>query len=436
MSSPQPYPPDVQGWVQQAEQALQTGNRAQAEALMARVRNAAPDHPAILNANALVELQKGDLVAARALLERAVAQDESNPRLWMNLVVTLRKLGLADEEMQALQRVLEIEPRHLAALLQKGALLELQGKPKAAAKTYHNAIQTLRPGASASLPKALQPMLQRAIEVTNANDAALADYLAEQLRGVRQEHTGEDQSRFDHCIDTIVNRRRIYTPRPTFLCFPKLPALEFYPREHFPWLPLVEAATDVMRGEFERVFAEDADSLEPYVAYPKGRPLDQWAELNHSRKWSVFYLWRDGVPQHEHLERCPATAEILKQLPMHDVPGYAPTAFFSVLDAKSHIPPHTGVTNTRVIAHVPLVVPEGCRFRVGSETREWRPNHAWVFDDSIEHEAWNDSALPRAILIFDLWNPFLTAAERALVSKAVQQVKEYYREQAPLSGSM
>lgn len=424
----------IQSWVQQAEQALQAGNSAQAEALMARVRAAAPEHPAILNATALQELQRGNAVTARALLERAVAQDDSNTRLWMNLAGTLRRLGLAAEEMTALERALAIEPRHLLALLQKGALLESQGKPKAAAKTYHNALQTIPVGAS--LPNSLRGLVQRAIDVTNANDAALAAYMAEQLQEVRQQHASEDQSRFDHCIDAVLNRRRIYTPQPTFMCFPKVPALEFYPREHFPWLATVEAATDGIRAEFERVFAEDANRLEPYVAYPKGVPLDQWAELNHSRKWSVFYLWRDGVPQHEHLARCPQTAQLMSQLPLNDIPGYAPTIFFSILDAKSHIPAHTGVTNTRVIVHLPLVIPDSCRFRVGSETRTWQPGEALVFDDSIEHEAWNDSDVPRAVLIFDVWNPFLTAAERALVSKAVLQFKEYYREQAPLPGSI
>jgi aspartate beta-hydroxylase len=400
---------------------------------MARVRAVAPEHPAILNANALAELHNGNAAGARALLERAVVQEPANATLWMNLAITLRSLGFDEEQLQALQRVLEIEPRHLGALLNKGALQERQGKRKAAAKTYHHALQTIPAGAS--LPNSLQPLVRRAIDVTNANDAALADYLAAQLSGLRREHAGEDHARVDHCIDALLNRRRIFTPQPTFLYFPKLPALEFYPREHFPWLSLVEAATDSIRAEFERVFAEDSASLEPYVQYAKGIPLDQWAELNHSRKWSVFYLWRDGVPQPEHLARCPTTAKILSQLPLNDIPDYAPTVFFSVLDAKSHIPPHTGVTNIRLITHVPLIVPEACRFRVGSETREWQPGQAWVFDDSIEHEAWNDSNVPRAILIFDVWNPFLSATERALISKAVHGVKNFYRDEAAVDGS-
>jgi aspartyl/asparaginyl beta-hydroxylase (cupin superfamily) len=111
---------------------------------------------------------------------------------------------------------------------------------------------------------------------------------------------------------------------------------------------------------------------------------------------------------------------------MHDVTGHAPTAFFSILDAGAHIPAHTGVTNSRVIVHLPLVLPGACRFRVGSQTREWRLGEAWVFDDTIEHEAWNDSAWPRAILIFDVWNPFLADGERAVIRRAIPAVAEFF----------
>jgi aspartate beta-hydroxylase len=118
-----------------------------------------------------------------------------------------------------------------------------------------------------------------------------------------------------------------------------------------------------------------------------------------------------------------------------NVPGYAPSAFFSILDRKSHIPAHTGVTNARLIVHLPLVVPAQCRFRVGSDTREWREGEAWVFDDTIEHEAWNESDVPRAILIFDTWHPSLTAAERELILTAVPAIKDYYRDEITISGS-
>ena len=120
--------------------------------------------------------------------------------------------------------------------------------------------------------------------------------------------------------------------------------------------------------------------------------------------------------------------EALQGAPRCEIAQHGPNAFFSILEPRTRIPPHTGVTNARLTVHLPLVVPPDCGFRVGSETREWVPGKAWVFDDSIEHEAWNNSAAPRAILIFDIWNPYLSAAERELVRAAIEAVGSYYGE--------
>jgi aspartate beta-hydroxylase len=73
-----------------------------------------------------------------------------------------------------------------------------------------------------------------------------------------------------------------------------------------------------------------------------------------------------------------------------------------------------------------LIVPPGCGFRVGSEVREWQPGTALVFDDTIEHEAWNDSDEQRVVMIFDIWNPFLTPAERDLMSAATSAIAEFF----------
>ena len=112
-------------------------------------------------------------------------------------------------------------------------------------------------------------------------------------------------------------------------------------------------------------------------------------------------------------EQVHAVGDIAEEVRQH---GYAPTAMFSALEARTHIPPHTGSTNVRLLAHLPLLLPGPARFRVGNETREWRMGEAWVFDDTIEHEAWNDADALRVILIFDVWNPLLTEVERELVN--------------------
>jgi aspartyl/asparaginyl beta-hydroxylase (cupin superfamily) len=83
-----------------------------------------------------------------------------------------------------------------------------------------------------------------------------------------------------------------------------------------------------------------------------------------------------------------------------------------MLKAGAHIAAHTGMFNTRLICHLPLIVPPDCRFRVGNEVREWQPGKLMIFNDTIEHEAWNDSAEDRVILIFDIWRPELSDREK------------------------
>ena len=365
---------------------------------------------------------------ARELLERATQADPRNPSLWMNLATALRALELRDAEEQALAQVLKLEPRHLIALLKKAELLELtrqaQGRREGVPERAADHISEHAP---AGFPaRFTQPAQSRQCVATmprskNSSRRASAN--------VRAQFDASELARADHGIAAFLGKRRIYHPQPTFLHVPKLPEYEFYPRADFPWLAEFEAATAEIRAECERVLREDSADIVPYIDYPEGVPLDQWAELNKSRRWSAFFLWRDGMRVDANANRCPKTAGLLAKAPDADVPGYAPTAFFSILDRKSHIPPHTGVTNSRLIVHLPLVVPPNCRFRVGSETREWREAQAWVFDDTIEHEAWNDSDVPRAILIFDTWHPALTRGERELIRAAVPAIKDYYRDE-------
>jgi len=155
--------------------------------------------------------------------------------------------------------------------------------------------------------------------------------------------------------------------------------------------------------------------------------------LNRSMQWNALFLWKDGARQQANCALAPRTAALLEAGGMAGIDGYAPTAFFSVLQPGARIPPHTGVTNARLICHLPLIVPKGCGFRVGNETREWRPGEAWIFDDTIEHAAWNDSAEIRIILIFDVWNPLLTPAERDMVTGLLKATRSYYGALAPAS---
>ncbi len=152
--------------------------------------------------------------------------------------------------------------------------------------------------------------------------------------------------------------------------------------------------------------------LRPYVRLEDGTPQNDWSALDGSLDWSACFLWEYGSANQPVLDRCPRTAALLERLPLARIPGRAPNAFFSLLRPGSRIPPHTGVTNTRAIVHLALDIPPDCGFRVGNETREWVQGQAFAFDDTIQHEAWNDSDRLRSVLIVDYWNPHLSAVER------------------------
>jgi aspartate beta-hydroxylase len=414
----------VLGLLQASKAASSAGRAGEADQLLARAAQLAPAHPAVLNELGVRMLQRGEPENAHALFRRATTADPGHPALWSNLAASLRALERRDEEFDALERALALEPRHLSSLLQKATLIEERGDARAAARVYRNALATMPPGAEA--PEAVSEVMSHAREAVRKDDAALATAIEARLAPLRARHSGASFRRIERCIDLLTGKRARFFPDPTFMLFPEIPALEFFERSDFPWLDGIEAAAEEIRVELMSVLVADRAGLEPYIAYPDGVPLDQWRELNKSRRWSAYFLWNQGVPQPTHLARCPRTAEVLRGAPQCDVSARGPTAFFSILEARTRIPAHTGVTNTRLTVHLPLIVPPDCGFRVGSETRAWLPGEAWVFDDTIEHEAWNDSDTPRAVLIFDIWNPLLSPAERDLVRAATEAVGTYY----------
>jgi aspartyl/asparaginyl beta-hydroxylase (cupin superfamily) len=163
------------------------------------------------------------------------------------------------------------------------------------------------------------------------------------------------------------------------------------------------------------VLDQEKGEFRPYIDYQAGSPINQWRELNHSQRWSSYFLWRDGKPVAEHLASCPVTAKALSEVEVAEIDGLCPNSMFSALSPHTRIPPHHGETNARVVVHLPLIVPDNCHYRVGFEHRRWKVGELLIFDDSIEHEARNDSDELRVVLIFDAWNPLLSAAERDMV---------------------
>jgi aspartate beta-hydroxylase len=406
------------------------GRMPESDQILANIAQRAPNHPAVLNELGVRMMGRGAADQAQLLFSRAISANPSQPAIWANLASSLKTLGRRTEELDAIEKALALEPRFLSALLLKGAYLEDTGDGRNAAVAYQAAIDSLPAGAQ--VPPHLTAAFDRAKAIVDIDMAQLADALEKSLVEIRERHGGQAQPKVDLCLDYLLRKRRVYHSQPTWMFFPGLPAIEFFERTMFPWLEALEAASNDIRAEMMQVMVADREGLQPYIDFPDGLPIDQFRELNRSRKWSAYFLWNQSKPVPAHIARCPNTSRALEELvPRCRVGGRAPTAFFSILEPNTRIPAHTGVTNTRCTVHLPLVVPPDCGFRVGSTTREWVPGKAWVFDDTIEHEAWNLSDTPRAILIFDIWNPLLPPVERDMIQAATEAYQEYYKPSTP-----
>lgn len=374
---------------------------------------------AVRDANnaAMRAMGAGDFAAAREILQKELLITRDNTALWLNLAAACRALSDAVGAMAAVDGALRVDPRSFMALLMKGSLLERQGQGREAAKIYGFALAVQPPEQSLDGP-ALNA-LKRARTVNDHYVEELANYVSSEIGPIRSRSSSAESRRIEKFMEFTLHRKPIYRQDPSDFFYPGLPAIEFYEREEFPWIEGLESATGAMRDELHQIVRDDFRDFVPYVTYPDTVPLDQWAELNHSTRWGALHLYLSGTRVEQNCSRCPNTLSALAALPQPYMPGRSPAAMFSALQPKTRIPPHTGVANTRLVVHLPLIVPEACGFRVGNETREWREGQAWVFDDTIEHEAWNESDRPRVIFICDIWNPRLSQIERELINAVV-----------------
>ena len=368
---------------------------------------------AALNGLGLLLLYGGEVDEAIALLRRATLADPQAAMLWLNLSSAYRQQGDAGHERAALAAAIDLDPYSLPALIRKAQLHERLGEAAHATAAWRIFLMAVPP--EAQQPAALRQLVTHARSFTARSDAQFAEALHARLDAEMAQYDGAERKRFDACVDHVLGKRAIFTSQCAGLHFPFLPADEFHAEARFPWFEAFEAQTPAIRAELEALLARGADGVEAYVDQPQGARTNVWSELNRSKRWGAYYFWHYGVRRDAACDTCPATAAAIAAVPRVDIAGRAPTAFFSILEPRTRIPAHTGVTNTRCTVHLPLIVPPGCGFRVGGETRAWVEGCAFAFDDTIEHEAWNDSDALRAVLIVDVWNPHLTTPERSMV---------------------
>jgi aspartyl/asparaginyl beta-hydroxylase (cupin superfamily) len=405
----------VEQHLARAAQAQQQGRTAEVVAEAEAALRLNSEHPIAHNILGMEALARNDIDAARRHFEAATRADPKVTALWLNLAKANRLSGDDEAERSALESALETDQRHLMALIRLAELHERRGE-LGDATTRWAGVCALSAEHVRAGPE-LRAIFDHAHAFVATRTQSLADALAADLATDLGSASVRDRRRLSAAVEVMLGRRRVFSNECFGFHYPFLPADEYFDREHFPWLGELEAQTDVIRAELIELLASDDPGLAPYVTMPPGTPRNIWTELNNSPAWSALHLWKEGERIEGACARAPKTAKAVEALPLAGIPGRAPTVFVSILQAGKHIPPHTGVTNTRTIIHLPLIVPPGCAFRVGGETREWREGDAFAFDDTIEHEAWNRSDQDRAVLILDCWNPHLSEHEREMICR-------------------
>jgi Aspartyl/Asparaginyl beta-hydroxylase len=237
-------------------------------------------------------------------------------------------------------------------------------------------------------------------------DAAMIDKLRELIDQWRLEQRGRHE-RIDQFAKIALGEAAAGAPPlqdPELYFWPGLGSQPF-PDHTVPWIAELEAAYPVISAELAGLL--DAKiAFTPYAQGADARYRQKKFGLEEgSDRWSIYDLREPAAESN-----CPKTVELLQRWFRGEL-GEPVTAQFSALRAGAHIPPHCGVSNVFLTAHLGLIVPHGCRIRVGDEKRYWSEGHGFVFDDSFEHEAWNEGDSMRIVFIARFYHPALTELE-------------------------
>ena len=378
-----------------------------------------------LNRQAMQAMAGRRWTEAEGLLRQALEADGRSMPAWMNLAAVRRASGDLAGALSAVETAKKIQPLYFPALLMLASLQEAMGEPRQAALSYGAALSHLRP------EDAADPATQRAVaharEFLGKYRREMEAYFIEEVDLPKVSGTSAPARRMGNFVDQLMGKRKTYHSTPANFYYPGLPSIEYYDRDDFPWFAELEAATPGIQTELAAVLADEAQvaDIQPYAQFSDPKTAEHWRDLNFSLNWSAYHFATQGELVRSHREKCPYTTAVLDTMPQPVLKDRSPAALFSILKPKTHIPPHCGVANFRLICHLPLILPGDCRLRVGNVTREWKMGEAWVFDDTIEHEAWNDSDRMRTVLIFDIWHPYLDEDEKALIARSVAVVDRF-----------
>jgi aspartate beta-hydroxylase len=365
--------------------------------------------PRLVAEQGMRALSQGDAVLAAAIFSKLYESGQADQSVHYAMAVALQRQSKFTEALAFVDQALPAQSDDFLLLLLKADLMQATADERGAAAFYLAATRVVEKQDAAKWPDAVKNEAARA--------RAMCGQYANRIEARIDTHLTAEQKnspRIKEALSILMGYALPHVQAPRFFYFPGLAAQPFLDKAAFPWVSALEAATDEIVAELQLIL-RDHRAFSPYLASSAERPYSANNPMIDNPDWSAFYLWKNGVLQDENARRCPATISALADVPLTQIANRSPTVLFSLLRPGAHIPAHNGLINTRLIVHLPLIIPGQCRLRVGNVTREWQRGRVWLFDDTIEHEAWNDSKETRVILILEVDRPDISHEEHAAI---------------------
>ena len=349
-----------------------------------------------LCSRALATEESGRLEDAAGLFREAIACDSRNPTPYLFLGFVLEKLNRTDAAVQVWSLAADLDSRIVNTWRNPDVRADIQQRSRAADLAIRE-------------------------HMTAMHTACIAEY--------QSQHPQADVERIAAAIwcqtHDVAFEYQHPRQKPQLFFVPDLAPIPVYGPEHVPWQEQLEAAFEDIRAEVLANREQARDEERPYLGPGAAALGESWKPIADSLNWGSLHLYKQGVANPRLVELFPETLNAFRAVPLVDTPSGPSEILFSVLQGEQRIPPHYGVANTAVTVHMPVITTDRSAIRVVDDVFKWRQGKVFAFDDTFEHESWNESAEPRVNLLFEIWHPDLTDDEKGAITMAIAARKSW-----------
>jgi len=431
--------PSVEALLQRAHALALHGSPSAAEAAYRQVLAIKADQPVALAALGQLAVNRGATQDAVVLFAAAAKAAPDDPQHLLDQAFALLSGEQFDSARNVLQQTVASHVDCFNAWLMLGQVCEVLGDSAGTLRAFHQAVMRAQRAGywcdEGSTPPDLLDTVLQAIEQVRRGRKELC---FSSYESVRQQHGSAALRRVDLALTSYLKENSIAPnsphQRPRFFFFPGLPPGPYHDPMLQPFADRLITAYPDIRTEALRTLAEDSQ-FEDFIRFRDNIKVEDYLR-GHGQPpaWQAFFFYRHGQRYDAHHIRCPRTSESLERIDLCRIADEAPEICYSVLTPGSDILPHHGVSNVRLVMHLPLLVPPDCALNVfGGGEHHWREGELMMFDDTYRHEAWNRSNSTRVVLLMDCWNPHLDPAEREAVRLLIETIGDMGRARTPRS---